>query len=58
MPCSLLTKTSGREATALFKATRQTGKGKPNTAPENFSQKLGLTASSEGLLAGGFQGLL
>lgn len=45
-------KTSGRGATTLFKATRQTGRGKPNTGPENFSQGLGSIASTEGSLAG------
>lgn len=41
-------KTSGREATTLFKATRQTGRGKPNTGPENFSQKARLDCKQEG----------
>lgn len=45
-------KTSGRGATTLFKATRQTGRGKPNTGPENFSQGLGSIASTEGSLTG------
>lgn len=49
-------KTSGCEATALFKATRQTGRGKPNTQALRTSRKsspqLGWAAAMMGVLTG------
>lgn len=56
MACSQFKKTSGCEATKLFKATRQTGKGKPNTQALRTSHKCSLQLDWFAVLIGKLTG--